>query len=118
MDDQVGCPTWSRDLADALLGMVFKTVSGDTKATGIYHYCGASQVSWFEFARYIIKAASRYRELAVSELLPIATAAYPTPAKRPMYSTLDCSRIKDEFGMEQGDWRRGVEEVVAALLKK
>lgn len=118
VDDQVGCPTWSRDLADALLGMVSKTVLGDTKATGIYHYCGTPQVSWFEFAGYIIKEASRCRELAVKELLPIPTAEYPTPAKRPMYSTLDCSRIKDEFGMGQGEWRRGVKEVVAALLKK
>lgn len=118
VDDQIGCPTWSRDLADALLAMASKIVSGESRASGIYHYCGAPQVSWFEFARHIIKETSRRGELVVKELLPITTAEYPTPAKRPMYSVLDCSRIEDEFGIGRGDWRRGVEEVVAAILKE
>lgn len=115
VSDQIGCPTWSGDLADALLAMALKTVSGDAKAAGIYHYCGAPKASWFEFARYIINETKKYGEPKVSELLPITTEEYPTPATRHMYSVLDCSRIEDEFGIGQGDWRRGVREVVRSL---
>lgn len=114
--DQVGCPTWAGGLADALLIMATKTVSGDAKATGIYHYCGAPQASWYEFARYVIDEAAKYDKPKVRELLPITTDKYPTPATRPMYSVLDCFRIEKEFGVVPGDWRHGARKVVKAAM--
>lgn len=116
VSDQVGCPTWTGGLADALLIMASKTVSGDAKATGIYHYCGSPQASWFDFARYIIDEAKQYDEPRVRELLPITTEEYPTPATRPMYSVLDCSRIEKEFGVVPGDWHYGARQVVKAAI--
>ncbi|BCS96465.1 NAD(P)-dependent oxidoreductase [Desulfoluna limicola] len=118
VNDQVGCPTWTGGLADALLTMVTKTVSEDVKARGIYHYCGAPQSSWFEFARYIIDEARQYDEPKVRELLPIPTEEYPTPATRPMYSVLDCSRLEKEFGVVPGDWRYGVRQVLKAEFSR
>ena len=116
VSDQVGCPTWTVGLAEALLTMATKTVSGDAKATGIYHYCGAPQASWFDFARYIINETKQYDEPKVRELLPITTEEYPTPATRPMYSVLDCSRIEEEFGVVPGEWHYGARQVVKAAM--
>lgn len=116
VNDQMGCPTWTRDLADALLTMVLSTVSGGVKARGVYHYCGEPQVSWFDFAERIVVELYKYGAPMVKELLPITTEEYPTPAMRPRYSVLDCSRIVDEFGVVQGDWRRGLETVVRAAV--
>jgi len=78
VSDQVGCPTWSGDLADALLTMVVKSVSGEAMAKGIYHYCGAPQSTWFEFAQYIINEARKLGEPKVREVLPITTEEFPT----------------------------------------
>lgn len=112
VNDQIGCPTWSRDLADALLAMVKTMLDGGPVAKGVYHYCGLPEATWFELARYVIDEVSKVESLAVHKLTPIPTKEYPTPAKRPMYSVLSCKRIVEEFGVEQGDWRRGVREVI------
>ena len=117
VNDQVGCPTWSRDLAEALLTMASKTVTGDAKATGIYHYCGEPESSWFEFAQDIISDIRILDDPKVKEVLPLTTEEYPTPAERPRYSVLDCSRIEKEFGIKQGDWRVGIKYVVAEQLR-
>ncbi|SCY91158.1 dTDP-4-dehydrorhamnose reductase [Desulfoluna spongiiphila] len=118
VSDQLGCPTWSAHLADALLSMMQKTVAGEASAQGIYHYCGAPQASWHEFALDIIGEVRRLSHPKVREVVPISTEEYPTPAERPRYSVLDCSRIEDEFGIQQGDWRLGVKTVVAQELRK
>lgn len=117
VNDQVGCPTWTGDLADALLAMAVKTVSGQARAHGIYHYCGTPQASWYDFARFVIETAGVYRQPRVRELLPIGSEAYPTPAERPRYSVLDCSRIEKEFGVTPGDWRVGAKKVVRSLCE-
>ena len=117
VNDQIGCPTWSRDLADALLTMVSKTVLGEARANGIYHYCGATKASWFEFAQDIISEIRTLDDPKVKEVLPLTTEEYPTPAERPRYSVLDCSRIEKEFGIKQGDWRVGIKYVVAEQLR-
>lgn len=116
VNDQVGCPTWAGDLADALLTMAVKTVSGETKANGIYHYCGAPQANWHEFAQYIVDEVRTFGVPKTREVLPITTEEYPTPAERPRYSVLDCSRIEREFGVVPGDWKVGAKKVVEAEL--
>ena len=112
VNDQRGCPTWSRDLADALLSMVKTMLGGGPIPKGVYHYCGMPEASWYELARYSIDEASKFQKLTIHNLMPIPTKEYPTPAKRPLYSVLSCDRIVEEFGVEQGDWRRGVREVI------
>lgn len=119
VNDQKGCPTWTGHLAQAL-AQIGEKMRKNKKGTswGTYHYCGKGMTTWFEFAVDIVETARRYREMRVSQITPIATTDYPTPAKRPMNSALDCSKIKRELGIEQGLWKKGLGIVVAELMKR
>lgn len=90
VDDQVGCPTYAGDLADAIIALI-----GMPQAvSGLYHYSGATVLSWFDFARRIFAAMhgmdSAFR---MPPLEPIPTSGYPTPAARPPSSALCCDKI-------------------------
>lgn len=108
VDDQVGAPTWSRHLADAVSQMVAMSVEQgmefwNTK-TGVYHLTGGGQGSWYDFACAIFDAM-RQAELTVPTITPIKSKAYPTPARRPRFSVLDNSKIKAHLGIQLPDWR-------------
>lgn len=107
--DQVGGPTPASAIAAALLRMA-EQMQTDPAKGGVHHFSGAPDVSWAAFATEIFDQAGL--SVAVS---PIATADYPTPAKRPGNSRLDCSELKNQFGIDQPDWRKGVAEVLAGL---
>lgn len=106
--DQVGGPTPAADIAAALLEMGRQMKAG--KPGGLYHYAGAPDVSWAEFAREIFAQAGR--RVAVTE---IPTEAYPTPAARPLNSRLDCRRLEVDFGIARPDWRVGLKQVLDEL---
>ncbi|HEY1816666.1 MAG TPA: dTDP-4-dehydrorhamnose reductase [Kofleriaceae bacterium] len=108
--DQHGCPTWADDLADALLALAPRA---DLAAT--YHFCNAEPTTWHGFATAIVEAARRRGPVACERVDAITTADYPTPAKRPMYSVLDCARISS-LGIVPPPWRRGLETVIAKEL--
>lgn len=105
--DQIGGPTHAADIADALLAI---GKAGPQTQGGVFHYAGAPDVSWAEFAREIVRQAG----LSTS-VTDIATRDYPTPAPRPLNSRLDCSRIKDVFDISRPDWRTGLASVMAEL---
>lgn len=107
--DQIGGPTPASAIAAALLRMA-EQMQTDPAKGGVHHFSGAPDVSWAAFATEIFDQAGL--SVAVS---PIATADYPTPAKRPGNSRLDCSELKNQFGIDQPDWRKGVAEVLAGL---
>lgn len=103
--DQIGAPTWCRDLAEAtalVLGQIASPASGfgRTEPWGIYHMTNAGQTSWHGFAEAI-----RALEGANTRLLPIASSDYPTPAKRPLNSRLNNDKLKQTFGISLQDWR-------------
>ncbi|MDB6176656.1 dTDP-4-dehydrorhamnose reductase [Paracoccus sp. Z330] len=107
--DQIGGPTPAKDIAAALLVMA-EQMSVDPGKGGIYHFAGAPDASWAEFAQEIFaqaKLGCKIRE--------IATAEYPTPAVRPLNSRLDCGAIAQRFGIRRPDWREGLAEVLARL---
>ena len=105
VDDQYGCPTWSRDLAEALVTICQRIVQSRGRVPwGTYHFCGAGQTTWYDFARAIIEEARAFESLRVQEVVPIPTTAYPTPAKRPAYSVLDCSKIQAAFDIRPRPW--------------
>ncbi|TPE51469.1 dTDP-4-dehydrorhamnose reductase [Amaricoccus solimangrovi] len=112
--DQRGGPTPARDIARALWTIARARRDG-AGAPGIYHFAGAPAVSWAEFAEAIFAAAGWERRPRVT---PIATADWPTPARRPANSVLDCGRIARVFGIAQPDWRAGLDRVVAELSKE
>ena len=107
--DQIGGPTPARAIAEACLTMATGLV-GHPEKSGIYHFSGAPDASWADFAREIFKVAGI--DCAVED---IPTSAYPTPAARPLNSRMDCSALETAFGIPRPDWRAATAEVVKTL---
>jgi dTDP-4-dehydrorhamnose reductase len=114
VNDQIGCPTPADDIAAAIAAMLSQLRRGP-KRWGLYHYCGRPAVSWYDFARRIfdLYRAATGRAVAVK---PIGTAGYPTAARRPANSRLDCAKIRRSFGIEQKPWLPGLEAAVRRLV--
>lgn len=107
--DQVGGPTSAADIAQALLTMA-AAFQGEKGVSGIYHYAGSPDVSWAEFATEIFAQAGM--TVAVQG---IPSIEYPTPAKRPMNSRMDCSTLEIEFGIKRPEWRKSLTAVLKEL---
>lgn len=106
--DQRGCPTYAGDIASAVITLLQKEAPG-----GIYHFCGDSEVAWSEFAEIIFSAALEKGVLALAPIVEgITTEQYPTPAKRPKYSVLNCEKIQ-HAGVVLSPWKQQVQFVVA-----
>lgn len=113
--DQHGGPTWAGDIADVLLAIVRLLHDAQTPAWGVYHYAGTPATSWHGFAEAVFEAAVQQGMLnSKPKVRDILSADYPTPAKRPANSILDCSRIQSVFGLRQPDWREGLQHVLHA----
>lgn len=115
VQDQVGSPTYAPDLARSILTIV-TDVLGDPRAGrwGTYHAVARGETTWFGFAREVFRHAAAHG-LPVADVAGIATSAYPTPARRPANSRLNCDKLRRMFGLELPDWRLGVEDCVARL---
>jgi len=116
VDDQYGCPTWCRDLAWALVNMYQNAMRDRSIAAwGTYHVCSAIPTTWYEFACAIVEEARQFEPLRVQELLPIPTTEYPTPAKRPAYSVLDCENALATFHLPSHAWQERVHDCLQEL---
>lgn len=109
VDDQIGGPTPAADIAAALLSIARQFHEG-RGTSGIYHFAGAPDVSWADFAREIFAQAGR--KVAVTG---IPTSDYPTPAKRPGNSRMDCTSLEQDYGIARPDWRAGLAQVLQDL---
>lgn len=107
--DQVGGPTPAADIAAACLSMADQLVKNPSKS-GTYHFSGAPDVSWADFATAIFEDAGR--SVAVTG---IPASDYPTPAARPANSRMDCSSLEATFGIARPDWRTGLRAVLKDL---
>lgn len=107
--DQTGGPTPARDIAAACL-QIAKQLIEDPLKSGTYHYSGAPDVSWADFATEIFDQAGR--AVAVT---PIPTTDYPTTAKRPLNSRMECRATEHTFGIARPDWRDGLHEILQDL---
>src|SRR5437899_1093265 len=113
--DQIGSPTSAVDIAAAIAVIVQRLTAGD-RAWGTYHFAGAGAVSWHGFAEAIFELAAPWRG-APPKVEAITTAEYPTPARRPANSVLDCSRIREAFGVVPRPWREALAEVIGELYE-
>ncbi|MEM8987892.1 MAG: dTDP-4-dehydrorhamnose reductase [Pseudomonadota bacterium] len=109
--DQKGAPTHAGDIAQTILTLAPTLKKRLSEVSGVYHYSGDGETSWAQYARYIFKTAGYDTDVA-----PIATADYPTPAKRPANSVLNCNKIQRTFGIRPKDWRPRVASTVAEVL--
>ena len=107
--DQIGGPTPARDIAAACLQIAEQLIANPSKS-GTYHYSGAPDVSWADFATQIFEQAGK--AVAVT---PISTTDYPTPAKRPLNSRMECGAMEQVFGIPRPDWRDGLNMILQEL---
>ena len=107
VDDQVGVPNWSRELARATARVLGLERPALDERAGLYHLSCSGDTTWFGFAQAFLGDAARAR------LVPIATDGYPTPARRPAYGVLDTTRFRHAFGFELPHWRDALTECLA-----
>jgi dTDP-4-dehydrorhamnose reductase len=128
VDDQHGAPTWSQDLARLVVHVIRKTsetsstgdssVQGNVRAVqGIYHAAGRGETTWFGFAREFLRVAAKLRpEAKFARLVPIATNEFPTPARRPANSRLDCAKLSGILDFSMPTWQESAAAVVEAVI--
>ncbi|XWN31428.1 MAG: dTDP-4-dehydrorhamnose reductase [Devosia sp.] len=109
VDDQRGNPTSALDIADGILALS-KKVDGWPQAPTIFHMAGAGEATWCSFAREIFAASS-----VSPQVQAITTADFPTPAKRPANSRLDCTALRERMGVMLPPWRDTLAEIVARI---
>ncbi|QMV19098.1 dTDP-4-dehydrorhamnose reductase [Granulicella sp. 5B5] len=123
--DQHGAPTWSEDLARLTVHVMKRMEDAaegrslaDTvrEAGGVYHACDAGETTWFGFASEFVRLAQlKEPEQRFARLLPIPSSEYPTPAKRPLNSRMNCEKLKKELGFTMPEWRESVAQVIERL---
>ena len=106
VDDQVGSPTFAADLAAAIL----QIVSAKNWISGIYNYSNQGEISWYTFAKAIADLTHN-----TTPIHPITTAEFPTPAKRPAWSVLDCTKISTVYGISILPWKDSLEKCLKQL---
>jgi dTDP-4-dehydrorhamnose reductase len=118
VSDQFGCPTCAADLADTLLKIALHIDVGRPMGWGTYHYCNKGIISWHRFATAIFELAKPYMTLSINRVEPITTEEYPTPAKRPKFSALDCSRIEKGFGIRLKSWHESLQQTIPEIINE
>ncbi|WP_293764874.1 dTDP-4-dehydrorhamnose reductase [uncultured Aquitalea sp.] len=120
--DQIGAPTSAALLADVTAHVIQRyRQSPQAFPSGVYHLSAAGETSWFEYARSVAMLAEEQGlplKLSSANIQPIPSSAYPTPAKRPHNSRLDCSKIRATFDIHLPDWQDGVRHVFAQLCQR
>ena len=104
--DQIGTPTYARDLAVAIFAAISQGIQ-----PGVYHYSNEGVISWYDFT----KAIHRIAGINTCKVRPLHTAEYPTPANRPHYSVLDKTKIKQTYGIEVPYWEESLRECMELL---
>lgn len=117
--DQFGTPTTAYQIADAIIGVIAAISAHDHAAGlyGTYHLTCAGQTNWFEFAKAIFSQAEPHTGKR-PKVNPIRTENYPTPAKRPANSVLDCTKFDRTFGVARLDWQDALKPVVETLVRE
>jgi len=114
VDDQLGCPTWARNLALTSDAIIEGWQQQETENPGgLFHYCDDRTLSWYDFASaifaYAVKAGLLQSEPG---LTPVPSSGFPQPAKRPKWSVLDCKRIGEAFNIRPASFNRALQTVL------
>jgi dTDP-4-dehydrorhamnose reductase len=118
IDDQVGAPTGADLLADVTAHAVRQVLQRPTDA-GLYHLVAGGETSWHGYANHVLTQAQRLQpaiKMKVTELAPVPTSAFPTPARRPHNSRLDTRKLQTTFGLTLPPWQQGVDRMLSEAL--
>ena len=110
--DQIGAPTWAGTIADSTRALIERWQAGQAGEWGVYHLTAQGETSWFGFAQAIGEHLLAEGK-ACAALEGIPASEYPTPAKRPLNSRLDCSRLQQQWQVSQPQWREALRECLA-----
>jgi dTDP-4-dehydrorhamnose reductase len=117
VSDQIGAPTWNRAIAEVTAQILAQGMGNLSEflrdRRGIYHLSASGVTNWHEFATAIFAADPDRSEQVVTSVLPISTADYPTPARRPQYSLLDNSKLHNTFGLSLPNWQQSLQLAIA-----
>jgi dTDP-4-dehydrorhamnose reductase len=125
--DQYGAPTWSRNLAEMTAHVIrrFEDMAAQNgeqplksfaSLNGVYHAAGSGETTWYEFATEALRLQKgRKPDRRFAEIEAITTAEYPTPARRPANSRLNCRKLEDKLGWRMMDWRESLQKVFGEL---
>lgn len=116
--DQRGTPTHAGDLAAALAQIAARFTADPTQVSGIWHCANAGETTWHGLAAQVFASAASHGLKVPGTVEAITSAEYPTPAKRPADSRLNCSKIAIDFGIRLRPWQEAVDEVVGQLAKQ
>jgi len=110
--DQIGSPTYAADLADAIMKIIAGVIRNKIAFNaGIYHYSNEGVCSWYDFAEAIVREAG-----IQCKILPILSRDYPTAARRPFYSVLDKTKIKETYNLEIPHWSSSLKKCIKLLI--
>jgi dTDP-4-dehydrorhamnose reductase len=117
--DQIGTPTWSRDIAQAIADLMPQLdAQSDASLFGTYHYTNSGVASWYDLAIAIFTEAKRLGfPLQVERVVPITTADYPLPAQRPAYSVLNTQKITGRLGSPPPHWQQSLNQMLQDLYQ-
>ena len=114
--DQIGCPTYAQDIAIAVVSIIYQ-LNSTREVGGVYHFCGDSACSWFEFAKEVFNQLKMYDQISIPTLKAVTTDEYPTLAKRPKFSVLDNKKIQENFDIFSSDWKVGIDSSLKKVDK-
>jgi dTDP-4-dehydrorhamnose reductase len=114
VNDQIGCPTWSRTIAETTAQLIAQQLFKKKDAyfqgcSGIYHLVANGQTDWYHFAKRFLELDPQKEQQKVTRLVPISSAEYPTPVKRPAYSVLSTEKISRVFNLAMPQWDQCLE---------
>jgi dTDP-4-dehydrorhamnose reductase len=118
IDDQWGAPTGAELLADVSAHAI-RHVLLTPQDAGLYHLAASGETTWHGYAKHVLAQAQQAQpaiKLVAKEVLPVATSAFPTPARRPQNSRLNIAKLQAAFGLTLPPWQRGVDRMLAELM--
>ncbi len=118
IDDQFGAPTGAELIADVTAHAIRQTLREDARC-GTYHLAAAGEATWNGYARFVLETARALKPdlvMKAQDVEPVPTSAYPTPARRPLNSRLDTTRLRESFGLSMPHWQHGVRRMLAETL--
>jgi dTDP-4-dehydrorhamnose reductase len=117
--DQFGSPTYAPDIANAVIAIARNLLANpaDQRLRGLFHLSGSGETNWAEFASTLFAYAG-LSGLKVPTVVPITTAEYPTPAKRPTNSRLDCTRLREIHDVQLPHWKESLHQCIDRIVRR